>query len=429
MHVDPLEIPTRTALRAQVDAANRRLRPVGIAQTVATVALLALTSWGALLERPLIALVAVGVAVGQLLASMVVALGKPITWAEALPADKRFGALDRDGLLDVVRDVQTRMGLSRPPPVAVSPDRNVNASIMLFDLGGLVPRLHAVYVHRPMLHLLNRDELKSVIGHELAHAHRAIVPFVNRPVAHVGFLAALYLALLSWLPDFGGLELIVFSAIGAGWFAWLGSTRAQVMPSIEFLCDDVGAQAAGVVPALSAEVKLALSNEVTQEVVYRLAAEAPDLPLSLVFATWERVQPYEPASVEQVMERVRKALVAERKRRKALSISGFVEYLSGSPSDEDERAARKALQAVPRDAVPVVAWDREGFAARGGFDEASAAAFVAALEAQPGVPFVALAYELGALVPGGTHPTARRRVLYLWRNRGDIEADAATGRL
>lgn len=418
-----LQVPRREHLIAGLAATNRRLAPLFVVWPVGILVLLATTRWTELAARPIEAVVAAGVALASFAAFAAGVLLAKHRWVDEIPPDRQLGLYRRADLVALVDDVHRRMGLSVRTPVAIAAEKSLNASAMRFGLAWLLPRLNAVYLHRPMLHVLSPGELASVVGHELGHYHRHEVHFARATALHLVALTALNLWVLSHLPSAGGAVLFGLIVVDGLYNAWLGMLNDRHMANVEFLCDDTGAQVAGVLPAMSAELKLALDMEATLAMQRQLAQQGKDLPLTAVLEAWERAQPYGQVDEAELKRRLAGALQEERAKRQGLSLAGYLEFISGRDA-EAEANVRKALAEAP-EVGPLLTWDREGFRARGSLTETDARALVDAIERGGDALLVAVPWESDTVVPGGSHPTATRRLLYLWHNREGIASAAA----
>ena len=173
-----------------------------------------------------------------------------------LREDVRFGVHTRDSLIALVDRVFERLGL--PPnacPVFVIRAKDVNASAIRCEL---LPGLHfanGIFLNRSIIHLLDEAELESVVGHELGHVF-PYAPVLSRCyLLHAALGAAGSLLVAPIFADWG------FGPLAPAPVLWvieriIAYPWIQLGRGIEFLCDDFGARAAGVLPALSAEMKM-----------------------------------------------------------------------------------------------------------------------------------------------------------------------------
>lgn len=415
-------VPRRETILAELATTNRRLAPLFYVWPVLIVVALLTTRWSVLLGHVVATCTVSVVVAGPLALSAVLIAGRSHKWVEDLAPGKQIGMYTRERLLELVAEVHRRMGLTTRTPVAITPDKDLNASAVRFGLASIFPRLNAVYIHRPMLHVLDEAELMSVVGHELAHYHRHAVWFSRATLLHLVTDGAVALWLMSWLPFGPGLKLVAIALTSQAYGWWVGRATLRHLAEVEFLCDDTGAQVAGWVPAMQAEVKLALDGEATLRAHRDLLKHGGDVPVAALLAAWQQAMPYGRVDEEELRRRMREAVHTERDKRRGLSLRGYLEFISG----EDEDAEKDTRAAILSEPSPgqLLDWDRAGFLARQGLDVASAEAMVDAMRRRPNQLAFAVPWDEGEIVPGGTHPTPTRRVIYLWENRHTIEAEA-----
>jgi hypothetical protein len=282
--------------------------------------------------------------------------------------------------------------------------------------------LNAVYIHRPMLHMLDEAELMSVVGHELAHYHRHAVWFSRATLLHLVTESAVALWLMSWLPFGPGVKLVAIALCSQAYGWWTARATLRHLADVEFLCDDTGAQVAGWLPAMQAEVKLALDGEATLRAHQDLVRHGGDLPVAALIEAWHEAMPYGRVDEEELRRRMREAVSTTRDKRRGLSLRGYLEFISGEDEEADVQQRAAILSSPPPERL--LDWDRAGFLARRGLDVASAEALVDAMRRRPDQLAFAVPWDEGVLVPGGSHPTPTRRLIYLWENRRAIEAEA-----
>lgn len=412
-----LQVMDRAAVLAALEAVNRWRPAALVGSAVATLLALLSVDPGGLAARPLVALLAVGVVLSGTGLDVLRAVFRNQRWLEDLPADRRLGRFDRAGLLALSERVHRALGVPDRRPVAITGDKDLNASVMMLGLGGFFPKLNAVYVHRPMLHVLDEAELATVLGHELGHYYRYKVNFVRDTLAHDALLLAVGLALVSRL-DWGGAELFAVVFAQRGWFWVLGRLQGRFQHAIEYLCDEAGAEAGGWLPAVNAELKLGLEAETTLRLQQELLHEGGDVPAARLLALYEEALPFGREDPEDLRRRLRARLHQERQQRKGLSLRGYLDYLSGEDLDTRKELVR---QLVPP--VQTLDWDREALRRQGSLTEAQVETLIAQMRASPGRPLFQLPVEVG--LEAATHPSHTRRVLYLWAYRGQIEARRA----
>lgn len=349
--------------------------------------------------------------------------GLPAIWAanrkrlDRVRDDARFGPHSRDSLLAAVDRVAARLGIRAPCPVYLVRDKEVNAAALPLSLLPGVGSFAAVHLNRSVLHLLDEEEVESVIGHEFGHVF-AFAPLAGRCLAvHAAFAAAVTFALATILA---GSDLRYGSPLLALWPArWLafGTTLSRTR-STEFLCDDCGATAAGTAPAMRAQIKLALEEEVRTtlvEQVLEAMLRGGDVPAAKLLETYEAALPFGAVASAEAGAALRAGIGRLTRGHAGLSLGGFWRFVfSGDDVDEDAvRALLRRGRAV-RGVRLVSVRPRDVILGRAALDRC-----LEAIEAEPTSVLVHLPAEIDDR--GDTHPNCSRRLLFLWRSRGPRE--------
>lgn len=409
-------IPDRERVLAALARTNRWRRPLVALWLALSGLSLAAVDPAGLAARPLVAALAVGVVLSGTGMAAMAALFRKQRWLEDLPPDRVLGRFDRAALLALSERVHQGLGLRERRPVALTGDKELNASVMMLGLGGLFPRLNAIYIHRPMLHVLDADELASVLGHELAHYYRHKIEFVWDTWVHDLLLCCLGLALVSRV-DWGGMELVAVAGLARAQAWALGQWVGRYIRVIEFLCDDAGAEVAGWLPAINTELKLGLEAETELRLQAELLREGGDIPAARLIELYSEALPFGREDPDALRRRLRERLAQERGQRQGLSVGGYLEYLSG-----EDPEARQQLNTQILPELPLLDWDREALRRQGGLSAPQVAELVQKIVSNPDRLLFQLPVEVG--IAGLTHPSHTRRVLYLWHYRDTIEQAA-----
>lgn len=408
---DRVRVPLRKELLAELDEIRRRTLPLFVVWPLLTLTALWFTNYDALFASVYGPLILVGFAAQPWLSALIYWAGRQRRAVDDLRPDSQIGLYTKADLQKLIAEVHAKLGVP-PMRVYITRDKDLNASVMMIGLGRLFPGLECVYVHRRMLFVLRPDELASVIGHELGHYNAHNIPFERAGLFHFALLLAGGMCVYSNISD------MTYGLIAAAVVGWLQEKALARLigdhsESIEFLCDDFGARASGLVPAINTELKLAHDREVALRAQATLHQIGPDLPLRTLLAVYEEAVPYGVIDEQALAVRMADGVRAARKKSRQISASGYWDFLQPDTTDIDEDY--KKLTRIDR-LPPTIPWDRSPLLGAG-LDRSAIERLVVAAVDHPDQLLFALPEELGTRT--GAHPTATRRVLFLWRNRDD----------
>jgi Zn-dependent protease with chaperone function len=339
---------------------------------------------------------------------------------EDIRADAVFGVHTRASLLALTERVFARLNLPpRAAPVFMTRDKDVNAAAIRCELLPGIRVFNGVFLNRSIIHLLDEPELESVVGHELGHVF-PYAPLLSRLyLLHSAFAAGVAFALAAAFPH-GAMVLLAPMALL--WLLdWLiAFPHLRLSRGIEFLCDDFGARAAGLLPALSAEFKLGAESEARQQILlhmFQALREGRKISAEQLFEDYENAVPFgrsDPASVRAEMEK----LAASRKQHAGgLSLGGFINFLGDRDANTDgvrESISEEAGKIEALGRLPAIRADRERLqSGSAAWTHADARQLCGAIEANPQAVLFQLAHEVSDV--GTTHPNVSRRMLFLWR--------------
>lgn len=339
---------------------------------------------------------------------------------EHIRPDAQFGVHTRDSLVNLAGAVFDRLGLRRDAaPVFLTRAKDINAHAIRCELWPGQHLFNGVFLNRSIIHLLDEPELASVIGHELGHVF-PYSPLLSRCyVLHSAFAGVASLAAFLAFP-FPTVAIVGPLMILAALDRLIHYPHQHLSRAMEFLCDDHGARAAGLLPALSSELKIAVEQETRQNLFLRALEgrkAGNGLDLRDLAEAYESAVPFgkaDPAQFEREFQKV----ADERKRSgREVSVGGFLEHLGGGESDEADELVDAQLNELRKlNAVPLINIDREPYL-RGtaGWTPELAEKLLSRIEAEPDRVLVRLGNELVDL--DVTHPATSRRMLFLWRNR------------
>jgi hypothetical protein len=192
---------------------------------------------------------------------------------------------------------------------------------------------------------------------------------------------------------------------------------------VEFLCDDFGARAAGLLPALTSDLKIALEQEARSALLLRVmeAKRTHDhVPIEDLLQAYDDALPFGGVDTGQARAQMEQG-IQRRLAENETSFRGFYNFIFKS-GDTDEDALVDSIRTMRaiRNVAKVPASPAALLSQPGGPSVSEIAALIAAIENHPDRVLVSLEEEVNDL--GSTHPNSSRRLLYLWRNRDDLPA-------
>lgn len=416
-------VPKRQELLSQLASANRWGRTWLGLQLVLIVALAATLDWPRVLHEPLGSSFAIAVFVGPF------AMEIARYWAQQkkeigdLKEQTRFGEFDKHRLRTLFQETLRRLKLPETPlPVFIVANRFSNAASMHIGLGSLFRSINGIYLHRQALHKLTPEEVQDIMGHELGHFYRYYLVterFRFIPLA-LGSLACLVAVQAFGLNSFFSMLILMVAASVVWKFsAW---QTARHIWCIEYLCDDLGAQVHNVAVSVTGLMKLGAEAEVLTAVQQQAARSANrgNLNAQEIADAIASAVPYGHATQAEIEAAVHKSL--KLKAAQGPSIGGFLHYMWNSDVDAaaNEQFETQMKQLTNLQAVPRIPWEKllaDPTEIR--FNEQSLEALVELIEQFPQAELFHIPEALGGVDP--LHPPLKQRIIYLWRNRHDIE--------
>jgi len=334
--------------------------------------------------------------------------------------DAQFGIHNRDSLLALTRRVFAQLGLKPDAaPVFVIRAKDVNAHAVRCELWPGLHLFNGVFLNRSILHLLDEPELASVVGHELGHVF-PYAPLLSRCyLLHAAFAGIASFAITARLESAAVAILAPLAILWA--LDWvIAFPHLRLSRGIEFLCDDFGAHAAGLLPALSCEMKIAAEQETRQKLLLRIfEARQQGSPLNLasLAEAYEAAVPFGKADPQEFEREFQKFVGQKKSAAGRISLGGFLGFLQDAPSGAAEEGAEElAAELRHLQDLPLLPLDRSLYE-RGskGWSIGLAERLTREIESCPQRVLFQLPVEVDDRT--ASHPNTTRRVLYLWRNQ------------
>lgn len=414
-------IPERLVLIDRIRRANRIAVPWVAIQLILLIVITMQIDWTRITNEPLFAVIAVLAIIGPHFMGVLRHYALNKREIGRLKELTRFGEFDKYRLRVLVDETLDRLHLERPgPPVYITADKSLNAGSLHLGLGGFFRSLNGVYLNRQVLHRLTASQVQSIIGHELGHFYRYYLlnQRVHGLTLALGALSGLVLT--QWFGMSSFISMIALSACGSVfWFVsgWLIGRQAM---AVEFLCDDFGAQVHGPIVSINgllaigadSEMQIAISH---QELTLKRYA---NLNPGEVIEAIEAAIPYGYTSRETLEQAVAASLKQRSQDQQKLSVGGFLKFAwqgNDESAVEDQIQKLRQLQNIPR-----LDWefliDKPG---EMNLNEQQIEQLVDLIETHPDEVLFRLPDEVGE--SDGVHPPLWARILFLWKNRHEIE--------
>jgi len=414
-------VPRRSDLLNQMTRANRLAWILLITQIALLGIIASIVDWGWILKEPRLATIAIAAMVTPYASSIAMQLATKKKRIQDLKESTRFGQFDKVQLQSLFRDTVAKLRLPDDNlPVYIVASPSVNAFAQHFGLGWLFKSLNGIYLNRQTLHKLNPAEVQDIMGHELGHLYKYYLVVDRFRIITLALGAALGILVVQKIGLNGLVGYVLLLCVPP--IAWMLSTipHARYSQTIEYLCDDFGAQVGGVFSSIHGLLKLGLASEVECVVMHQaiLSKVAGNFNPSDLIEAINSAIPYGHATREEIQQKVD----AELKKRAAgqkKSLSGLLKYMWNSDVDAEgakelaEQAKKlKKLQALPRlDWESLLPNPNDIY-----FNEERMHKLISLIESRPDEMLFRIPESLD-----DTHPPLRTRLLYLWYNRSEIE--------
>lgn len=414
-------VPVRKELIRQVDAANRTAWILVSLQSVLWLILIWKINWQRVINHPILPVIACAMMIGPTV------LGALTLWAnnkkrvDQLKEQTRFGRFDKHILRSLFQDTLRRLNLPDDQiPLYVTASKSLNAGAVRLGLGIFFRSLNVVYPNRQVLHKLEPEEVQDIMGHELGHYYRYhLVSDRFRIVTlTLGTLVGIYIVQIADISDAFGP--IIIAMIASGFWRLSGFQRSRLAQSIEYLCDDMGAQVHGTVVSINGLLKLGADAEMLyaiqrQLLLTRKRSGTGDLAADL--AAIEKAIPYGHTSPDELKEVAERTLKQRVQTNRSVSLSGYFRYLWQSDEADDAHSELSAQAKMIR-LMPRLPWEQLlADPQRIELTPDAIAKLVEIMEAHPDHVLFHLPDVFGT--ENDSHPPLRSRILFLWKNRPD----------
>ena len=424
---DSIVVPSRQELLDRLKRANQFVWISVPTQVLLIVFLVLVIDWPKVVQNLWLPIIAVTAMIGSTLQGVLMfSLGAKKEIGK-IREDAKFGEFDKYRLRELYKNTLDKLGLpDEGLPVYITPDKTLNAGALHLGLAGLVKSLNGIYLNRQILHKLEADEVQDTMGHELGHYYRHYLLGERFRIITLtlGGLVGIFVA--QWLDM---TDVFTFGILSVcAWVFWFISSlpHARNIRAIEFLCDDFGAQVNGVVVSINSLLKLGADAELQLAILHKTVLANKDSRLNaseLVEGILEAI-PYGHASREELEKAVENSLKKRSAQVKKTSIAGLIRYLWIGDGDGDAKAEllEQAKQLAKLQSQPRLQWETLlSDPSRIRLNEDQVEQLVAMMERNPSLPLfrVQTTAEQGA----DEHPPLEARILYLWKNRREIEQE------
>lgn len=419
-------VPVRADLLQQLKAANQFVWLSVPGQLVAVGCFVWLIDWHRVEANPLLPTIAIAFMVGPFF------LGVMQSWAQKkkeigdLREDTHFGQFDKYRLQSLFQDTLQRLNLpDEKLPVYITADKFLNAGAMHLGFGGFFKSLNGVYLNRQVLHKLEPEEVQDIMGHELGHYYRHYLlgDRFRAITTALGALLGIYVSQVVGMGSF--ISMIALSVCATAFWSVSNIQRSRHGQTIEYLCDDLGAQVHGIETSINGLMKLGADAELQQAVMQQAmqSGHYENLSPAETVQAIQTAVPYGHVSRDELEQAVERSLKKQAKQSQQVSVSGFAKHLWNSDLEEeakeefDEELRKIALiQQAPRLDWESLLSDPE----RLHLTYPQIEQLVDMIESQPSHLLFHIPDEAGSM--DGVHPPLKLRILYLWQNHRESEA-------
>jgi Zn-dependent protease with chaperone function len=426
-HLAP--VPKRNDLLDRLARANRHGLVWIAIQLTAFLVVMWLVNWHQVVSQPVLSAVVVGLVVGPTALEIFRLWAQPKKEISHLKEETRFGVFDKRLLRELQLDTLRRLALAdKRVPVYITADRSMNASALRLGLGAIFRQLNGIYLHRQVLHKLSPEEVQDIMGHELGHYYRYyLISDRFRPLT-VALGGGAGLLVAQWTGMNELISLFASAACAAAFFKLSSIPWARNGETIEYLCDDFGAQVHGVHTSINGLLKLGLDAELQLAIQHQtiFSKKSGSLGAGEIVEIIQSAIPYGYHSKAELDLAVRQAIRQRAEKSQQLSLGGFIKYAwqSDSQAEINEKIEQQVKDLQQLQSLPRIAWESLlPDPSQVNFQDYQLETLLACIESQPHSVLFRIPDELG--ITDGVHPPLRSRIRYLWYNRMAIDSAAS----
>ncbi len=220
-----------------------------------------------------------------------------------------LGRFSVEVINDTARRVAARLGGVEVPNIYIRETREANASATNSRFCNFLPRLNAIHLNSILFRLLDENELKAVLAHELAHFHRYLGPLM-RNMWLVAFTAVSSgVGLAYW--GFKSFQPLVLVGMGITSLLYPFIVLVLVQSSkrrsrlMETACDAMAAETVGPLEIINALLKIGDQQEVMlafEAVVLAALEKRKNVDVEAVVRVFQASLPNERISVGRARE-------------------------------------------------------------------------------------------------------------------------------
>ena len=317
------KIPTKQELTERYDKRERIASYFSIVVSILIPVLIVVIDWNTLFNGNLETIIVIGVSLGPTVISLLTLFVTKKKLIQNLKDNYQFGVIYKSDLIEICKTALKKLNLELDNVnFYITGEKQLNAYALALGFGDFFPKKKTVFINKSTLFALDKSELLTIVGHELAHLYKYPQNYHRWFFLYQIFTTLFLLTIWSFYPN------IIIVLVSLGILQWLITKITLSDPQdIEFLCDDFGAEVGGLENALKAEYKIATYSEILSQAVYKallLKAKSNDLSLKKINAIINDSLSYEFISNESVEKELNSRITTKLKNNKQSFFSYFI---------------------------------------------------------------------------------------------------------